>query len=500
MNDDQFIYEKLVSSEILRHEKQILGSFFKSPIWYITRDIPNRFSLTKNIILQCKHSTRSWADNRKAVACIMKNLNEAKRLKNIQKFQCLPSSYGFVLPLAQGDKVYGYIILCHADKEISEAYAQLFKVSLDTLIKEIQKELELTKLYDTIRPRAIALSTIHTIHRLINSTLDLDELLPRIARLSIQVMRANRCSIKLLDRKKKALIPKTTVDLRKNKRIRLKKLPVGKGVPGRTAKLGKSIRGKNYISVPLIDEDMIGVITVYDKVNQTSFNEFDQEILTTLAEQAVIAIKNAQFYKEQQDVIVGSVKSLAMLMGARTPHAHKYFKIISRLTIEVGRQMGMDDEELRSLEVASLLHDAGEVSVPDGILAKPAELTGEEYALVKEHPAKGAKIIEPLKALKPAIPIILHHHEKYDGSGYPKGLKGDNIPLGARIMAVIGAFEAMVALRPYRQNARSVDEAIEETKKNSGTQFDPKIVNVFVKVVNKPGIRKLLKEADEVSR
>ncbi len=117
-------------------------------------------------------------------------------------------------------------------------------------------------------------------------------------------------------------------------------------------------------------------------------------------------------------------------------------------------------------------------------MTKPARLTGREYKLVKEHPLESIKIIKPLKALKGAYPIILHHHEKYDGTGYPDGLKGSGIPLGSRIMAVAAAFEAMIVRRPYRKRI-SILEALEEIRKHSGTQFDPKVVSVFLKIINR---------------
>jgi len=489
--EENGIYESLIKSEALAKQKQVLSGTLKHPVWYTTRDIPSANEIRSNIYPQCRLKKTPKA---LYVTNMISVFKKARRHKRIQLFSCPEGRYGFVLPVVQGAKAYGYLLLCNAEKEIEESFLILFELSVENIVKEIQKELELTKLYETIRPRAIALSTIHTIHRLLSSTLDIDELLPRIARLSIQVMRAYRCSIKLLDKKKKTLIPKTTVDLRKNKRINLRKLPVGKGIPGKAVGRSKALRGKGYLSVPLIDEDVIGVITVYDKTNGTPFSQFDQEILTTLAEQAVIAIKNAQMYKEQQEVILGSIKSLATIMNTRTPHLYQSSKFRVRLTLEIGQEMGMTGTELKSLEVASMLHDAGQVSLPDEILTKRTRLTGKEYELVKKHPAKGVEIIEPLKALSPAMPMILHHHENYDGSGYPAGLKGEAIPLGARIMAVAGAFEAMVALRPYRKKTKTIDEAVEEIKKHTNKQFDPKVINAFVKAIDKQDVRKYVKK------
>ena len=154
--------------------------------------------------------------------------------------------------------------------------------------------------------------------------------------------------------------------------------------------------------------------------------------------------------------------------------------------------MHMDSENLKSLEYASILHDAGEIMVPDEVLTKPTKLTGKEFALVKKHPSAGVEILKHMKALKSVAPIILYHHENYDGSGYPKGLKKDQIPLGARIMAVVSAFEAMIAKRPYRVS-KTIDAAANEIRKNSGTQFDPAVVEVFFKVMMRKDIRHMLK-------
>jgi HD-GYP domain-containing protein (c-di-GMP phosphodiesterase class II) len=263
--------------------------------------------------------------------------------------------------------------------------------------------------------------------------------------------------------------------------------------PGKAFKYGRPVRGRDYLSTPLIDEDVIGVITLYDKIDKKPFTAFDQEIMSTLAEQAVIAIKNAQLYKEQEKLTMGAIKALAKVLDTRSPDTYVPRISLVKLAQFMGQELHVDIGLLKSLEYACVLHDAGEVFVPKAVLAKPSKLTGKEYEMVKAHPAAGVEIIKHMKALKSVTPIIMYHHENYDGTGYPRGLRRDQIPLGARIMAVVSAFESMITKRPYRV-AKSINEAVEEISSNSGTQFDPKVVNAFLKVMAKKDIRGILKK------
>ena len=292
-HEEKFL-KSFLKNEDLKKQKEIIGTFFKKPIWWFIRAIrrkPPKFEDT--VLARCDICKKSRKQKSGCYSAILKILRKAKKTRRLEKFICSNNFSGFGLPIIQGDKIYGYIGLCHLDNELPRQPLELFVNFINILIKDVQKELELSRLYETIRPRAIALSTVHTIHRLISSTLDLDELLPRIARLCMQVMQANRCSVKLLDRKRNILVPVTTIDLRTKRKLHPKELKLGRGVPGRTAKTGRVLKGPTFISVPLIDEDVIGVITLYDKINKKAFTQFDQEIMMTVAEQAVIAIKNA---------------------------------------------------------------------------------------------------------------------------------------------------------------------------------------------------------------
>ena len=246
------------------------------------------------------------------------------------------------------------------------------------------------------------------------------------------------------------------------------------------------------MATPLIDMDVIGVITLYNKSDGTPFNDFDREIMSTLAEQAVIAINNALLYKEQERMTQSTIKSLAALLDSHRPGKLTPRTPYIKIALEIGKSVRLPSEELKSLEYAYMLHDVGKAFLPGSILAKPAKLTGKEYRLIKEHPAKGAKIIKPLKALRACVPMVLHQRERYDGKGYPDRLKGRRIPLGARIISVTSAFEAMTAGRPYHTK-KTLPKAIEEIKSNSGTQFDPKIVDAFTKVLNKYHIKEMLR-------
>lgn len=488
------LFDKLRKSMNLKREEDCIGCLIKPALWWmIERPDPKSIDIEKLIDAGCPCLKNKKRKNATSCAhAVMDSINRASQTKKLAKFKCIEGLHGFVYPITQGDKLYGYIGTCYTKNDVSSEILDVFSAFTDTVVREAQKELELSKLYETLRPRAIALSTVHTVHRLISSTLDLNELLPRIARLSLQILRANRCSIKLVDSKKKILIPKVTVDLRE-KKTRLKKVKVGKWAPGKAVKFGRPIRGDNYLATPLIDEDVIGVITIYDKIDNKPFTAFDQEIMSTLAEQAVIAIKNAQLYKEQEKLTMGSIKSLAKVLDTRAPGTFIPRASFVKISLVMGQESHMDADEIKSLEYAAILHDAGEIVVPDEVLTKPTKLTGKEYALVKEHPAAGVELIKHMKALKSVLPIILYHHEHYDGTGYPKGLKKDQIPIGARIMAIVSAFESMITKRPYR-SVKTIDEAVNEIERNSGTQFDPEVVKAFLNVMSRKDMRSMLEK------
>jgi HD-GYP domain-containing protein (c-di-GMP phosphodiesterase class II) len=248
---------------------------------------------------------------------------------------------------------------------------------------------------------------------------------------------------------------------------------------------------KNVLAVPLIAEDIIGLIVVHQRNKNRVFNHWGQEILMTVAQQAIIGIKNIQLYEEQQKIILGSLKSLVTLLDLRIPREYTHSAYFSFLVCAIGEEMRLNEKQIESLKYASLLHDAGKIDIPEEILTKTGKLTPYEYKLIRRHPVKGAEILKSLQILKPAIPIIMHHHERYDGTGYPSRLKKGQIPIGARIMAVADAFEAMVYGRPYRERIR-VASAIKEIKKKSQTQFDPRVVEAFLRVIKTRKMKKIL--------
>ncbi len=481
------LFKRLLKSSTLERQRVVFSRVLRESIWWISEKVDTKkLDPLKDSLLCGKRSIRC----RKRLKGVFA---KSQKTRQLQKFTCPFGRHGFCLPLIQGDKLYGFIALCHIKEELPDDILAIFTAFSETLLKEIQKELELSKLYEGIRPRAIALSTTHTVHRIISSTLNLNELLPRLARLCLQVLRARRCSILLVDRTKGFLIPGTTIDLScKKSKIKRKKIKLGVGIEGRVAKTGTAIFKPSYLCVPLLEQDTIGVISVSQQIDKKPFSVFDREILSVLTEQAVIAIKNAQLYTEQEKLALGAIKSLAAILNTQTPRRYRRSVAFLNIISALAREMRLSLEERKSLHYAALLHDAGELIVPEEILAKPAKLTGKEYKIVKEHTIKGAEIIKPLGILKPVMLIILYHHDRYDGKGYPKGLKGKQIPLGAKIMALADAFEAMVCARPYRK-VFTVYQAVSEIEKHSGRQFDPMVVKAFLRIVKRNGIKNLLK-------
>jgi HD-GYP domain-containing protein (c-di-GMP phosphodiesterase class II) len=153
--------------------------------------------------------------------------------------------------------------------------------------------------------------------------------------------------------------------------------------------------------------------------------------------------------------------------------------------LRIGREISLPEEQMEALANGALLHDVGKIGIPDRILQKTVRLTEEEYTVIKQHPDLGIGILTPVEEMESALPVVKHHHERYDGGGYPEGLQGEDIPLIARIVSVADAFDSMIRARPYGYGV-SQDAALEEISENSGTQFDPRIVSVLLEIVYAP--------------
>jgi len=184
-------------------------------------------------------------------------------------------------------------------------------------------------------------------------------------------------------------------------------------------------------------------------------------------------------HKEHFNIIY----ALSQAIETRDPYIENHSKRMANYAVAIAERLGFSREEIQTIQYAAILHDIGKLGVSEKILNKPGSLTPEEWVYIKKHPLMGAKILEGIDSLKEASRLIYYHHERYNGKGYPERLKGEDIPRGARILAVIDAYDAMISKRPYHPFPYSQEEAIEELKKNAGTQFDKRIVEIFLEIV-----------------
>lgn len=182
----------------------------------------------------------------------------------------------------------------------------------------------------------------------------------------------------------------------------------------------------------------------------------------------------------QADRVV--LSDIARVMGNVDPQTAAHAERTATRAQQIARGLALPDSEVATIRLAGQLHDIGKARIPTAILNKPGELSDSEWAVVKQHPESGYQMLRDVPGLESVAIIVRHHHERYDGSGYPAGLAGEDIPLGARIMAVSDAFEAMRSERPYKR-ALSLDEAVEELRQNAGGQFDPAVVDAFLNQV-----------------
>ncbi len=217
-------------------------------------------------------------------------------------------------------------------------------------------------------------------------------------------------------------------------------------------------------------------------------NKFDQLLLLvesglkSVEQMRIIANMNDQLKEANQqlkEAYYGTLETLRLAVDAKDTYTRNHSDRVSYYSVLIGKQLGMNEDDLEILKQGALFHDIGKIGIPDAILQKPGKLTDEEYDDIKNHPSIGAKILGPAKIFEPLIPMVLHHHERYDGRGYPGSLKGEEIPYMARIVCVADSFDAMTSDRAYRPRF-TVVKAIEEMENCKGVQFDPDMVDAFM--------------------
>jgi putative nucleotidyltransferase with HDIG domain len=229
--------------------------------------------------------------------------------------------------------------------------------------------------------------------------------------------------------------------------------------------------------------ELVGFLIIASKRSTQPYTHDDEVILTTLANQTAVVIENARLYEDLEATFVQTVVTLANAIDIRDTYTSSHSQRIAEWAAEIARILGCSAQEIQAIYWGGLLHDIGKIGIPDAILRKSGKLDESEWEIVRRHTILGAQLVSPIKKMADVAPIIECSHERYDGSGYPYGLKGEEIPLGARIIGVVDSYSAMRDERSYKKSV-SHGEAIAELKRNSGILFDPQVVQVFLYVLN----------------
>ncbi|MCA9174495.1 MAG: HD-GYP domain-containing protein [Planctomycetales bacterium] len=236
---------------------------------------------------------------------------------------------------------------------------------------------------------------------------------------------------------------------------------------------------RQYLAVPLKErERCLGWLVALNHNDEQSFSSIEASLMRSVSTILGIHFANREHYEEQANLVADVVRALASAIDAKDPYTRGHSERVAKISVVLARQVGMEEEALRSIYIGGLLHDIGKIGVDDNVLRKEGKLTDEEYDQVKLHPGLGYNILADLKPLRDVLPIVLHHHERWDGRGYPHAIPGEEIELAARIAAVADSFDAMTSDRPYRRGM-PLDKVEAILRDGAGSQWDANIIDAF---------------------
>ncbi|MDQ7797553.1 MAG: GAF domain-containing protein [Candidatus Edwardsbacteria bacterium] len=428
--------------------------------------------------------------------------SEPKWKKEIADNVDFPTRSILCVPLKSRAEVIGVVELINKLRE--EDYNDDDLEIIELLGAHLSTLIENSRLYSEAREKVERISAMAETSALISSSLDVKRVLETVMNVAKDVIDAEASSIFLYDEEKHEFFFEiATGDA--GDAVKQIRVPWGKGMVGWAAEHMQTLlvpdvtrdprfyskvdekskfHTRNAITVPLKPKNkLIGVAQVLNKKGGL-FSREDVELFETLARQAAVAIENASLYTDLQELFLNSIRTVVSLIDAKDDYTAGHSSRVTKYALMIADQLGFGSEDRKRLELAALLHDVGKIGMPDAILKKPSGLTAEEFAIVKDHPNKGAEALEPIKQMKAIIPGVRYHHEKLDGKGYPAGLSGDQVPMDAQIICVGDSYDAMNSDRPYRKGL-GMEESVRRLRQDSGTQFNPKLVEAFVSALEK---------------
>jgi len=344
-----------------------------------------------------------------------------------------------------------------------------------------------------------SLRVLHDLSKAINSTLDIEEVVAMVMRKASEIMGSERVLVLLYDKSKATLVVRSAYGFEEGE-LWMECLRNVKSFEHCIVQRGTVITLKDLLprgdyrvlqnTMPFVEEmvfaplevkgeayGLIGVMGV-----KGAYSEVDLEIFCALGSQSAVAMENANLYMKSKDTFLHTAEALAEAVNSRDPYTGGHVRRVSEYALLIAGECGLSNEEKESLRLASILHDIGKIGIEDAILGKGGLLTEAEALKMRTHPDIGARILGFVEEMRDVIPCVLYHHEWFDGSGYPEGLKGKEIPLHARIIAVADAYDALTTDRPYRKAMVSV-EAVEGMAVEGGTHFDPSLVEILQRLL-----------------
>jgi len=417
----------------------------------------------------------------------LKAIKKINKNKNVYPGKTIDESFTFLI-----EGIINYEMVC---RKYLASKKEDYLAEIRELNRKLSEKLaEMTILYEAAK--------------LTSFSLDLEEVLSSAFNSAVKILNAETGSLMLFDPEEEVLTIKKSYGLNEEiiRKTRVKK---GETIVGLVAQSGKPliihgradlpvrctqtgiapIKGRkkyekvNSICVPLkTRKGVIGVVNLNRKEDANPFTEDNLKLLFTMANDVAFAIENATLYQNLHESYLSIIRALVSALELKDSHTRGHSESVTRYAVALAKKLKLSPQEIESIEVAAILHDIGKIGVQESILNKPGKLNDEEWKEMKRHPEFSYKILKEVNFPWDIKPLIYAHHERYNGKGYPARLKGEKIPLGARILAVADTFAAMTSDRAYRKGL-SKEMAIEELKRVAGTQLDPELVKVFVEML-----------------